>query len=75
MAEEFLSDRIPADAASDPERESIRVIVVGSRRGVTTTIQTLHFKTFAAASEWSRLQPEPMTGEWMSIVTKTLQFE
>jgi hypothetical protein len=47
------------------ERESVRLIVVGSRAGVITMIHTLHLKTVANADEWSELQPEPMTGKWM----------
>lgn len=76
MAEDFLSDSSSPDSdVAEPDRESVRLIVVGSRRGVMATIHRLHLKTFANADEWSTLQPEPMTGKWMSVVTKVMQFE
>jgi hypothetical protein len=82
MAEEFLSDR--ADSSNLPpsdlpfsrgDRESVRLIVVGSRAGVITMIHMLHLKAIAKADEWSELQPEPMTGKWMSVVTKYIRLE
>jgi hypothetical protein len=51
MAEEFLSDRPgssnlpPSDLQfSSNNRESVRLIVVGSRAGVIAMIHTLHLK-------------------------------
>jgi hypothetical protein len=82
MAEEFLSNR--SESANLPpsewqfsrgDRESVRLIVVGSRAGVITMIHLLHLKAIAKADEWSELQPEPMTGKWMSVVTKSIRLE
>lgn len=81
MTEEFRSDRSfsMAESASEVEppasdlrsdREPVRLMIVSSRRGVVNMIHTLHLKGIASADEWSALQPEPMTGKWMSIVTK-----
>ena len=82
MAEEFLSDRAgssnlpPSDLQfSRGERESVRLIVVGSRAGVITMIHTLHLKAIAQADDWSELQPEPMTGKWLSVVTRSIRLE
>ena len=90
MAEEFLSDRSgssnlpPSDlqfSRGDSlketlrERESVRLIVVGSRASVITMIHTLHLKAIAKADDWSELQPEPMTGKWLSVVTKSIRSE
>ncbi|HEY9629703.1 MAG TPA: hypothetical protein V6C84_20555 [Coleofasciculaceae cyanobacterium] len=82
MTEDFLSDRSDSNSLppsefqySRGERESVRLIVVGSRTGVITMIHTLHLKAVANADEWSDLQPEPMTGKWMSVVTKYIRLE
>lgn len=63
---QFLVD--PSDPP--PERESLRVLVIGSRRGVTGTIQTLYRLGFAEMVEWSPLLPAPTPGEVMSILTR-----
>lgn len=82
MAEDFRPDfpsptppPSPDPSPSRPDREPIRLIVVSSRQGVTSMIHTLHLKTVADANEWSPLQPEPMTGKWMSVVTKYIQVD
>jgi len=53
-----------------PLREPLRVLIIGSRRGVTSTIQTLYRLGFAEVSEWSPLLPAPNSGEVMSILTR-----
>ena len=82
MAEKFLNDR--AESANLPpnefqlsrgNRESVRLIVVGSRAGVIAMIHGLHLKAIANADDWSDLQPEPATGKWMSVVTKYIWLE
>ncbi|NJR66432.1 MAG: hypothetical protein HC772_15685 [Leptolyngbyaceae cyanobacterium CRU_2_3] len=85
MTEDFQSDRpdsthLPPSEFqfSRSDREPIRLMLVGSRAGVIAMIHTLHLKAVAKAdewSEWSNLQPEPMTGKWMSIVTKYIRLE
>lgn len=78
MSENFL---ISASKASDlatgaplqermPDRESLRVLLIGSRHGVTGTIQTLHRLRFAEVGEWSPLLPGSNPGEVMSILTR-----
>jgi hypothetical protein len=81
MTEDFQFDSpfptppdAPLSAYCPPEREPVRLIVVSSRRGVTAMIHTLHLRGVATADDWSPLQVEPMTGKWMSVVTKYLQF-
>ncbi|MDX2212744.1 MAG: hypothetical protein SFY66_05585 [Oculatellaceae cyanobacterium bins.114] len=61
-----LTDKEP------PNRESLRVLVIGSRRGVTSTIHALHRLGFAEVREWSPLLPAPTPGEVMSILTRYL---
>jgi len=73
--------RATADASptetpeSPPHRESLRVLVIGSRRGVTGTIQTLYRLGFAEVAEWSPLLPAPTPGEVMSILTRYIRVD
>jgi len=55
-----------------PNREVLRILVIGSRRSVVGTIQTLHRLGFAEVGEWSPLLPAPTPGEVMSILTRYL---
>lgn len=55
-----------------PDRESLRIMIIGSRRGVTRTIQTLHHLRFAEVREWSPLLPTATPGEVMSILTRSI---
>lgn len=69
--EDFLPGSTDADfSPTFPSRETVRVIVVSSRQGVVTTIRELHLREFAVTQDWSDLQVEPITGKWMSVVTK-----
>jgi hypothetical protein len=70
MAEEFLSDR---SGSSNLPPSDLQFL--GSRAGVITMIHTLHLKAIAQADDWSELQPEPMTGKWMSVVTRSIRLE
>lgn len=75
----FASDSAPANPPTETllepapgDREALRILVIGSRHGVITTIQTLHRLRFAEVSEWSPLLPAPNSGEVMSILTRTI---
>ncbi|MBD2020284.1 hypothetical protein H6F43_08805 [Leptolyngbya sp. FACHB-36] len=81
-AEEFIDDRADSTppTASTPaeykrDRDAVRIILIGSRAGVTQIIQTLYVKEFAQVHEWSPLQPEPITGKQMSVATKRLNLQ
>ncbi|MDX2242460.1 MAG: hypothetical protein NW224_17375 [Leptolyngbyaceae cyanobacterium bins.302] len=73
----FASESTPsANAVESPvqpssgDREALRVLIIGSRHGITTTIQALHRLRFAEVREWSPLLPAPNSGEVMSILTR-----
>ena len=57
-------------AEPPPHREALRVLLIGTRSGVTGTIQTLYRLGFAQVSDWSPLLPAPTPGEVMSILTR-----
>jgi len=63
-------DPVPDAGDPPPEREPLRVLLIGSRKGVIGTIQTLYRLGFAEVSEWSPLLPAPNPGEVMSILTR-----
>ena len=63
----------PADSQEpSSSREQIRVVVIGSKKGVTNTIRTLYSLRFAQVSEWSPLVPAPNPGQVMSILTRNI---
>lgn len=64
-----------AEPPQTPGREPVRLLVIGSRRGVMNTIRTLYRLGFAAIDEWSPLLPGPNPGEVMSILTRFLPAE
>jgi hypothetical protein len=57
------------------DRESLKILIIGSRRGVTGTIQTLHRLRFAEVREWSPLMPTANPGEVMSILSRYILAE
>ncbi|MBW4580897.1 MAG: hypothetical protein KME42_15125 [Tildeniella nuda ZEHNDER 1965/U140] len=69
-ASDFTASKKSRDQTSD--RESLRILVIGSRQGVTGTIQTLHRLRFAEVREWSPLLPGPNPGEVMSILARSI---
>jgi hypothetical protein len=73
----FTSLRIPLEnllpiitIPDSDEFEALRVLIIGSSDGVTETIQNLHVRRFANATDWSPLLPASSPGEVMSILTR-----
>ncbi|HAA26554.1 MAG TPA: hypothetical protein DCE56_01345 [Cyanobacteria bacterium UBA8553] len=56
--------------APAPSRESVKVLLIGSPRGVNNMIQTLYRLKFAEVTEWSPLQPTAKPGEVISILIR-----
>jgi hypothetical protein len=81
MAEEFLSNSAEScvvpevSTSSRPDQEPVRIMVVGSQRAVKLIIHTLFRLGFAQVSEWSKLQIEPATRQFMSVLTKYVRVE
>ena len=74
MAEEFVRDSIAAGNAnaesSVPEREPVRMILIGSREGVTEQMHILYQKGYAHVDESSPLQPTGKPGEVIAILIR-----
>lgn len=60
---------------SEPKREAVRLIAIGSPRAVSRLIHTLHNLGFAEAGAWSRFMPAPTEGEVMSVMTWYVRIE
>ncbi|NET04444.1 MAG: hypothetical protein F6K16_06855 [Symploca sp. SIO2B6] len=81
MLEEFIPDTTETPAASvsrqsSPEttssRESVKILVMGSLKGVNNMIQTLYRLGFAQPYEWSPPQPTANSGEVVSMLIRQL---
>lgn len=57
---------------STPHREPVRLMLVGSRNGVTRIIHRLHILGFAEVGEWSPVLPGRNPGEVMRVLTRYL---
>ncbi|KAM3108646.1 hypothetical protein [Phormidesmis sp. 146-33] len=55
------------------EFEALRVLVIGSVEGVNETVQNLHARHFAQASDWSPLLPAPIPGTVMRVLVRQRQ--
>lgn len=61
-----------ASAVPSPNREPLKVLVIGSKKGVTSTILMLYRLGFAEVSQWIPLSPASNPGEVMSILTRRI---
>ncbi|HEY9633175.1 MAG TPA: peptide ABC transporter substrate-binding protein [Coleofasciculaceae cyanobacterium] len=79
MAKDFLpdSEETPTSPASsqaptpsNPEREPVQILVIGSKEGVTNIVHSLHTHHFAEVREWSPLMPAPVAGKLMRMLIR-----
>lgn len=82
MAEDFLSalsESTPVDpdqpSSAKRDREPVRIMLVGSKRGITNIIYSLYTKDFAEIYEWSKPEPELNSGKWISLATKYVSLD
>jgi hypothetical protein len=61
---------VPQQTPPNPTREPVRLMLVGSRKGVTRIIHRLHILGFAEADEWSPILPGRNSGEVMRVLTR-----
>lgn len=67
----------PAPVSPDGtfSREDVRLLCLGSVKGVLHTIKLLHVHGFAEPNDWSDLLPTGRPNEWMAVLTKRLMIE
>jgi alkanesulfonate monooxygenase SsuD/methylene tetrahydromethanopterin reductase-like flavin-dependent oxidoreductase (luciferase family) len=78
MAAQFLSDLPSLSDSSDatqPPREPVKLIIIGSAEGVREKIHLMHQRHVADVGLWSRLMPMPNSDEVMSILVLYRQRE
>lgn len=84
MIQSFLTDTnqpssasvsVQASTAPVSEREAVKVIVVGSPKGVVKIIHTPYRLGFAEVTEWSPPTPTTKSGEVMSVMTRIVLLD
>lgn len=84
MTEDFVPDSsqtsdpgtpFPAIPPSDPHRDPLKILIISSPKGVTSTIHALYRLGYAQVSEWSKPQPTQTPGEVMSILRRRIPVD
>lgn len=57
---------------TEPNREPLKHLLIGSSKAVTSTIRVLHQLGYADVGDWSPLLPSPNPGEVMSILNRPI---
>ena len=73
---EFPSDQVSTPASTNPGsgQEYVKVMVIGSRKGIDMIIKRLCSLGFAQVSEWSPAVPYEDSGEMMRLVRKKVSL-
>ena len=84
MSEDCLPDAretsaVPVSPSASTEatsnRESVKILIIGSPKGVNNMIHTLYRLKFAEVRAWSPLQPTANPGEVVSILIRQLSIK
>ncbi|MBH8562093.1 hypothetical protein I8748_07880 [Nostoc sp. CENA67] len=79
MADEFISNTPDFNnpSSSSPNRESVKILLIGSNRGINSIIYWLHRLGFAEVTAWSKPQVAPNSEhkEVMSITVKQVTVD
>ena len=84
MTEDFIPDSdqttnsetpFPANTSSEPNRVPLKILVISSPKGVTSTIHNFYRLGYAQISEWSKPQPTQTPGEVMSVLSRRIPIE
>jgi hypothetical protein len=79
MPQAFLSSPVPStdiqttittEPTSDPGREKVKILVIGSSHAVERVIHELYRVGFAEVREWSKPLPTGTYGEVLRILTR-----
>ena len=71
MPQEFLSntDEMPLRISREASnRKSVKVLIMGSPKGVNNIIQTLYRLGFAEVTAWSSLQPTANPTDFLGLI-------
>lgn len=84
MTEDFIPDSsqtpdpetpVSTIPPSDPNRHSLKILIISSPQGVNNTIHTFYRLGYAEVSEWSKPQPTKNPGEVMSILSRRIRID
>ena len=62
----------PPPTPSDPEREPVQILVIGSSKGINKIVHSLYSHGFAQVGEWSLLMPAPIPGKLMRALIRNV---
>jgi len=65
---------VPVAEPPQPDREPVKILLIGSPKAVRSIIHILYSLGFASVGEWSPLQPAQKPGEVMSILMRYLRL-
>ncbi|AFZ06624.1 hypothetical protein Osc7112_2159 [Oscillatoria nigro-viridis PCC 7112] len=65
---------VPVAEPPPPDREPVKILLIGSPKAVRSIIHILYCLGFASVSEWSPLQPAQKPGEVMSLLMRYLRL-
>jgi hypothetical protein len=63
------STPVPQAAPDEPNRDPVRILVIGTPPGINAICHSLHVKGFARLDEWSPLLPHD-AGRYCRILTR-----
>jgi hypothetical protein len=66
---------VPVAEPPQPDREPVKILLIGSPKAVRSIIHVLYCLGFACVSEWSPLQQAQKPGEVMSILIRYLRLK
>jgi len=66
---------VPVAEPPQPDREPVKILLIGSPKAVRSIIDILYCLGFASVSEWSPLQQAQKPGEVMSILMRYLRLK
>jgi hypothetical protein len=72
MFKDSLPDPEQTPVPPNSERESVQILVIGSKEGVTNIVHSLHSHHFAEVREWSPLMPAPVPGKLMRMLLRNV---
>jgi DNA topoisomerase IA len=81
MSQDFVSDEenlhppvSPQNSAEmPPNREQLKHLLIGSPKGIRSTIQNLQVRGYAETTQWSPLMPTEKPGEVMSMLIRYIR--
>ena len=80
MSEDFIPDAsetpaVPVSPEPTPNREPVKILIIGSPKAVNNMIHTLYRLKFAEVTAWSPLQPTANPDEVVSMLIRQLSIK